>query len=45
MNEETNEPDEGVADEETNEPDEGVADEENKNDVSNLDTHGGSEVA
>ena len=43
--EETNEPDEGVADEETNEPDEGVADEENKNDVSNLDTHGGSEVA
>ena len=43
--EETNEPDEGVADEETNEPDEGGTNEENKNDVSNLDTHGGSEVA
>ena len=43
--EETNKPDEGVADEETNKPDEGVADEENKNDVSDLDTHGGSEVA
>jgi len=50
--EETNEPDEGVADEETNEPDEetnepdeNVTEKENKNDVSNLDTHGGSEVA
>ena len=43
--EETNEPDEGAADEETNEPDENVTDKENKNDVSNLDTNGGSEVA